>query len=389
MGRQAVHHVSAEQVVAFRVATHNLNERLGKEGVIEAVGVCGVQDTPPGNAGVALAARVAGFTPMALEDALLDDRSLLRILGPRGAAYVVPRVDATVFGPGALAADEASLREQLSGSWPLIGAAGWTAREALSMVLGVLAAVIADGESRTKGQLSEALHGRLPAELEPWCEVCDVHHVPDQLLRLAGTAGVYCYGWPQGARQTLMGTDIWLGGSLGGDVAAARIELARRFVHAYGPATPVHFAAWTGIGVAEARQRFVELGSDLVEAKLDGSVAWLLADDADMLDDPPTASGARLLPAGDPFLAQRDRATLLPDKTAQRAVWRPVGAPGVVLVTGHPVGTWRAHGAGSQLEVTIEPFTKLSDRQRTAIEAEAELVAPFRGREEATVTFTD
>ena len=389
MGRQAVHRFTAEQVVAFRVAAHNLHERLPKDGVLDAAAVCGVQDTPPGNAGVALAARVARLTPGALEEALLDDRSLLRFLGPRGAAYVVPREDAAVFGPAALAADEASLREQLAGSWQSIEAAGWTAREALSMVLGVLAAVVADGESRTKGQLSEALHGRLPAELEPWCEVCDVHHVPDQLLRLAGTAGVYCYGWPQGGRQTLMGTDIWLGGALGGDVAAARTELVRRFVHAYGPVTPVHFAAWTGIGVVEARQRFVELGVDLVEAKLDGAVAWLLADDAEMLDDPPTASGARLLPAGDPFLAQRDRATLLPDKTAQRAVWRPAGAPGLVMVTGHPVGTWRARGAGSQMDVTVEPFSKLSDRQRIAIEREAELVALFRGRDEATVTFTD
>jgi DNA glycosylase AlkZ-like len=389
MGRQVVHRVSAEQVVAFRVAAHNLHERLPKDGLIDAAGVCGVQDTPPGNAGVALAARVAGLTPAALEEALLDDRSLLRFLGPRGAAYVVPRDDAAVFGPGALAADEESLREQLAGSWPPIDAAGWTAREALAMVLGVLATVVADGESRTKGQLSEALHGRLPTELEPWCEVCDIHHVPDQLLRLAGTAGVFCYGWPQGSRQTLMGTDIWLGGPLGSDVPGARTELVRRFVHAYGPVTPVHFAAWTGIGVAEARQRFVELGANLVEAKLDGAVAWLLADDANVLDDPPTASGARLLPASDPFLAQRDRATLLPDKTAQRAVWRPAGAPGMVLVTGHPVGTWRARGAGSQLEVTIDPFTKLSDRQRTAIESEAELLPPFRGREDIAVTFVD
>src|SRR4030095_15414779 len=126
MGRQAVHHGPAEQVVAFRVAAHNLNERLPKEGIVEAAGVCGVQDTPPGNAGGELAARGAGFPPMALEDALRDDRSLLRFLGPRGAAYVVPRVAATVFGPGALAADEASLREQLSGSWPPIDAAGCT-----------------------------------------------------------------------------------------------------------------------------------------------------------------------------------------------------------------------------------------------------------------------
>ena len=105
-----------------------------------------------------------------------------------------------------------------------------------------------------------------------------------------------------------------------------------------------------------------------------------------MLDDPPRRRG-RLLPAGDPFLAQRDRATLLPDKTAQRAVWRPVGAQGW---SWSPVIRWeRGAAGGSRLEVTIEPFTKLSDRQRTAIEAEAEIVAPFRGREEATVTFAD
>ena len=186
-----------------------------------------------------------------------------------------------------------------------------------------------------------------------------------------------------------MGTDIWLDGPLGGDVPAARIELVRRFVHAYGPATPVHFAAWTGIGVAEARQRFVELGADLVEAKLDGAVAWLLADDADVLDDPPTASGARLLPAGDPFLAQRDRATLLPDKTAQRAIWRPVGAPGLVLVTGHPVGTWRARGAGSRTGRDDRSLRKAQRSPAHRHRARGRDPGPFRGREDAAVTFTD
>ena len=269
-----------------------------------------------------------------------------------------------------------------SGSWPPIDAAGWTAREALSMVLGVLAAVVADGESRTKGQLSEALHGRLPAELEPWCEVCDVHHVPDQ-LRLAGTAGVYCYGWPQGARQTPMGTDIWLGAAAVETSPRPESSWRRRFVRAYvSVVRPLRRR--TGI---EWRGPPAVRGAGLRPLSSRVDRPSRLADDAGMLDDPLDGVGARLLPAGDPFLAQRDRATLLPDKTAQRAVWRPVGA-GVVLVTGHPVGTW-GPARGSRLEVTIEPFTKLSDRQRTAIEAEAEIVAPFRGREEATVTFAD
>jgi hypothetical protein len=379
--------VSTEQAIAYRVAAHNLHQLLPTENLVDAAAVAAVQDTPPGNAAVALAARVAKLVPDDVGRALHEDRTLLRILGLRGAAHVVPRRDGVVFGPGALAADEASLREQLSGSWPDIESPGWTAREALGSVVGVLSAVLADAEPRTKGQLSESLHGRIPAELEPWCDACDVHHVPDQLLRLAGTAGAYCYGWPQESRQMLVATDIWLGEPLGGDVPDARLELVRRFVHAYGPVLPRHFAAWTGISPAEARDRFLSLADELVEVRLDGAASVMLRRDLDMLADPPLATGARLLPAGDPFLAQRDRSTLLADRAHQRAVWRPVGSPGLVLVTGHPVGTWRARAAGKQLEVTVEAFVSLGERQRTAIEQAAATVAPFRGREEADLTF--
>jgi hypothetical protein len=380
--------VSIEQAVAYRVAAHHLHEMLPPDGLLEAAGVAGVQDTPPGAAGVALANRVAELAPDDLGAALHDDRTLLRMLALRGAAHVVPSRDAMVFGPGALAAGEESLREQLAGAWPAVEAAGWSAREALGSVIGVLAAVLADAEPRTKGQLSEALHDRVPAELEPWCDVCDVHHVPDQLLRLAGTAGVFAYGWPHGSRQTLMATDIWLGKPLGGDVPGARRELARRFVHAYGPVSPRHLAAWTGISPAEARDRLTSIGHELVDVRLDGAPTVVLADDLAVLDDPPLAGGARLLPPGDPFLAQRDRATLLPDKAHQRAVWRPVGSPGLVLMTGRPVGTWRAALAGGRLRVTVDAFAVLGERQRTAIEQAAHRIAPFRGRDEVDLSFT-
>ncbi|HEX6420124.1 MAG TPA: winged helix DNA-binding domain-containing protein [Acidimicrobiales bacterium] len=378
--------VTADQAVAYRVAAHNLHERLPSSGLVDAAAVAGVQDTPPGSAGVSLAARVDRLTPDALETALLDDRTLLRMLSLRGVAHVVPRRDGTVFGPGALAVGEESLREQLTGAWSAIESPGWTAQEALGSVIGVLAAVLADAEPRTKGHLSEALHDRVPPELEPWCDGCDVHHVPDQLLRLAGTAGTFAYGWPQGGRQMLMATEIWLGEPLGGDVRAARLELARRFVHAYAPVIPRHFAAWTGVSPDDARDRLLDLADELVEVKLDGATTFALVDDIDLLTDPPLASGARLLPAGDPFMAQRDRATLLPDKAHQRAVWRPVGSPGLVLMTGHPVGTWRARVAGSRLHVTVAAFGSLGPRQRTAIEQAAAVAAPFHGREDVELT---
>jgi hypothetical protein len=379
--------VSAGQAVAYRVAAHNLHEMVGRGDLADAVGVAAVQDTPPGNAGVALANRVRDLTPDDLETALQDERTLLRALSLRGAAHVVPRDDAVVFSSGALAGTEESLREQLAGAWPAVEAAGMGAREALGAVIGVLSAVLADAEPRTKGQLSEALHDRLPDGLEPWCDVCDVHHVPDQLLRLAGTAGVFAYGWPHGSHQTFMATDIWLGGPIGGDVAAARRELARRFVHAYGPASPRHLAAWTGISAGEARDRIRALGDEVVEVRLDGAPVVILATDADALDDPPLATGARLLPAGDPFLAQRDRGTLLPDRAHQRAVWRPAGSPGLALVAGRPVGLWRGRKARGRLLVTVEAFSPLGERQRTALEQAASLVAPFRGCDAVEVTF--
>ena len=62
--------MSADQAVAFRVAAHNLHERLPPDGLLDAAGVAAVQDTPPGNAGVALSARVAKLTPDDVESAL-------------------------------------------------------------------------------------------------------------------------------------------------------------------------------------------------------------------------------------------------------------------------------------------------------------------------------
>lgn len=379
--------MTAEQAVAFRVAAHHLHERLPARELVRAAATCGIQDTPPGNAGMALAARVDALLPDDVDVALYDDRSLVRLLGPRGAAHVVPSTDATIFGPGVLATDEESLHEQLAGAWPTIESREWTAREALGVVIGVLSTVVADGEARTKGELSEALHGRVPVDLEPWCDDCDAHHVPDQLLRLAGVAGVFCYGRPAGRRPLIVATSLWLGQPLGGDLGVARGDLVRRFVHAYGPVAPRHFAAWTGLGPAEARDRFERLAEELIEVRVDGAPAWVLAEDVAALDDPPLAAGARLLPAGDPFLHQRDRSTLIADKATQRAVWRPVGRPGLVLATGHPVATWRARLVKGRLALEVDPFDELGARKRAAVRQEAEVVALFGGADEIDVTF--
>jgi len=56
-------------------------------------------------------------------------------------------------------------------------------------------------------------------------------------------------------------------------------------------------------------------------------------------------------------------------------------------MTGRPVGIWRGQVAGGRLRVTVEAFGSLGDKQRTAIEQAASLIAPFRGRDEIDLSF--
>jgi hypothetical protein len=114
----------------------------------------------------------------------------------------------------------------------------------------------------------------------------------------------------------------------------------RRYLHCHGPSTPGAFAEWTLRSPA----------------------------DADALADPPSADGVRLLPTQDPFLQQRDRATLLPDPALRRRPWRPVGGPGLLLLDGRPAATWRFQVHRERLRVTVEPFGTLPSAAPAAAE---------------------
>ena len=84
-------HVTIGQALAFRVARHHLAERLGPKQVEDAAWV-GLQDTPPGTAGLALAAR-ADAAREALDELVL-------VPSIRGAPMAVAERDLAVFTAG-------------------------------------------------------------------------------------------------------------------------------------------------------------------------------------------------------------------------------------------------------------------------------------------------
>jgi hypothetical protein len=351
-----------EQVLAHRVAAHNLHERLPAGSEAEAASVIGLQDFPPGMAAPALAARVA--------DADLD--RLVIVYTFRGAAVAVPRADVAVFTVGLAPPDEAAARTLVGTAVDTLDPAGVTALDALDRVSDAVADALADGPLE-RDDFHQALRERLPDELLWWCRGCQSHHVHPSLWRATGIRGVLAVAERRG-RVTVFGAPPKARG-----VKKAPAELTRRFLHAYGPATHSDLAAWAGIAPSHARALLDGIAGEVEEVDFDGRGALILAADSAAFASPPSASGVRLLPPFDPYLDQRDRATLWPDPAIRKRARSGIGAPGALLVDGEVAGLWRPEKKGKRLVVAVEPLSKAARRAGDAIEAEAQVLAPHRG----------
>ena len=322
---------------------------------------------------------MADLQPGMVERALEEERTLLALYNPRTATCVIPAADAAAFGAALLPPEEDELGELLAGALPADGSIA--AGEALALAGAAIAAAL-DGRVLARDELHAELRDRLPAGLLPWCRVCESHHARRSLLAAAALRGELCLAGRLGRQAAFARPDQWLGAPLPAhDADTARAGLVRRYLRRYAPSTPPQLAAWAGVPRAHAERCWALVADELAPA--DGG--WALAEDA-AAPAPAPADGVRLLPPGDPFLLARDRDRLLPDAAARRRVWRPAGAPGVVLAGGRLAGVWRGRKRGRAWSVTVEPFARPSRADRAGIEAEAARLAPFRGCATAEVS---
>jgi hypothetical protein len=375
------------QVLAFRFRRQHLARRLPGARMVDAATACGLRNSPPGSAQVALLARVNGVSEHRVS-AALTDRSLVEIHGPLMVPALV-RPDVAVFTVGGAGNDDASLREKFGkAAAAALAAADITPTEALARVVEAADAELAGGV-RSTSELSAAMTARLP-EMSYRCERCHSRHIYEELFRLPGAVGTYCLMPRSGRGVTYVRTDEWLGRKVPAfgtpEAEDAGRELLRRFLRCYGPATPGDFAGWVRIGTADARRRFTELADDMQEVSWDGRTGSVLRADVDELVGPRPPSGVRLLPPGDPYLLARDRATLVPDPSTRRVVWPAVGAPGTLVVDGEIVATWRSQKKGTVLRIQISYFDRPVTSAAPLIEHEAQLLANLRGCGTARLT---
>jgi hypothetical protein len=184
-------------------------------------------------------------------------------------------------------------------------------------------------------------------------------------IRYATTTGRLRIRW-EGARQP----NVWTVPAPKIAYRAARLELARRYLHVFGIGTPGSFGTWAGVRPASAQSAFDGLAGSLTPVRTPLGDAWSLSSDEVALRAAPrVASSARLLPSGDTYflLQGTERALLVPSAKQRSLLWTTRVWPGAVLVGGDIVGTWRRAGP----LVTIESWRRLTRVERDAVEAEA------------------
>lgn len=206
-------------------------------------------------------------------------------------------------------------------------------------------------------------------------------------LRILTLRGIVCIAPRTGNTAPFVLLEEWLGEPLPEtDPAADRAALLRRYLRCYGPSSRGEFAAWLGVRAGDVDPWWDTVANELAPVEYDGRRRWIRIEDLEELRSPHEAHGVRLLPPGDPYTQTRDRDTIVESKY-QRAVWKTVGAPGVVLSDGTVAGIWRPRKSGHTLTLTVTPFQPMSSRVRALVRAEAASVAALRGASEVQVRF--
>lgn len=319
------------------------HEQEGVAGVVGAM--CGAHAQVMSAAEMSVGMRLDGITRVDVREALWVGRSLVKTHGPRGTVHLLPAADLPMW-VGALSSIPAG-----SSQAQHVRMTG----EQTDAVVAAIAQVV-DGVELTIDELSDAV----VAATGPWAGDLVMPAFQTmwprwrQAMALAAHRGAFVFGRNRGRKVTYTSLPPGL------PVVDGRAELVRRYLHAYGPATPEWFAQWIGAPKSWAVAAFGLV--DVEEVAVEGTPAWVLAGDT---EDGEAAGGVRLLPYFDAYVvAGRPRELLYPGRAAERALaGGQAGNYPVLLSGGQVTGVWHQRRSGSRIDVTVEPLRTLTRRE--------------------------
>lgn len=351
--------VSTRQALAWRMQRQLLDPvgTLSVAGVVRRL--CGVQAQVGSSAELAVRVRRVASRPGEIGRALSEGR-LIKTWAMRGTLHLLTPEEGGAF-LSLMAAGRSWERPSWQRHFGLTPALLDVLRGAVREALGdgvltrdeLVTAVVAQ---RGLDHLGDALRSGWGSVLKP-----------------LAWHGDLCFGRSRGGRVTFMRPEVassrWAG-LLDPEQAAPRAIVA--YFGAYGPATIENFRGWLSrgrIGAVQLRRWFSALGDRLVEVRMDGMRAYVLAEHVDELATTRPTRALRLLPGFDQYVLGpgTEDGRVIP--VARRsAVSRQSGWIAPIVVAGGVVcGTWELEGS----ELRVAWFSEAGRPPRNALVAEA------------------
>jgi len=200
------------------------------------------------------------------------------------------------------------------------------------------------------------------------------------ILKPVARRGLLCFGPSRGQSVTFVRPEQWLSAWREVDPDLALVEVARRYLKAYGPATKEDFARWWGNWPGVGKAAWAGLGGELVPVAIEGWRADLLASDVEWIRKQPPAASVQLLPAFDPYVMGHSSRDHLVEAANLSKVSRTAGwiSP-VVLVDGRVAATWSHAAVRGTLRVSVEPFRRVTAKTKAEVRRRADSIAGALG----------
>ncbi|MGH3900842.1 MAG: winged helix DNA-binding domain-containing protein [Pseudonocardiaceae bacterium] len=365
---------------------HHLVANAQASTVVEvAQGLVGLHGTDPASVYLAARTRMRTGEPSVIGHALYDERSLVRMLGMRRTMFVFP-VDLVPVVQAActrkIAVQERRRLVQHLDQAEVAADPGTWLKDVEESTLRALrargeatAAELSEDESRLRTSL-------LMAEGKPYQAR---QNICTRVLFLLAADGRIVRGRPLGSwtssqyRWSLL--QAWLPGAVPNpSTEVAQLELARRWLAAFGPGTVADLQWWSGWTAGDTRRALAQL--DVAEVDLGATTGLVLADDLEPVTAP--TPWAALLPALDPTAMGWSNRSWFLGGHASTLFDRSGNIGPTVWWDGRTVGGWAQRKTG---EITFRLLEDVGRDAVAAVTAAAQRLSDWMGPVRVTPRF--
>lgn len=179
-------------------------------------------------------------------------------------------------------------------------------------------------------------------------------------------------GWSYSSKPEFTLAESWIGRKISPKDNLR--ELVLRYLAAFGPASVNDMQTWCGMKLKEV---FEDLRPEL-QSYRDESKRELFDLPGDSLPDAETHAPVRFLPEFDNILLSHNkRHRIVADEHRSRVYLPALRVAATILIDGFVGGTWKIEKTKTAATLMIEPFEKLTKKDRTALAEEGERLIRF------------